>query len=149
MTIDNVFNYKKISDTIITTGLASEEQLAELAVQGFAVVIDLLPHDSEYAIANEQEIIEQQGMVYHSIPVDFGEPGEEDFNAFSSLLDSIGKQKALIHCAANYRVSAFYALYGYKQLGWSEQQADDLIQSIWNPQQHSPWPEFIKKIKLS
>ena len=149
MAIDDVFNYKKISDTVITTGLASEEQLAKLAAQGFGVVINLLPHGNEHAIANEQEIIEQQGLAYHSIPVDFSEPGEEDFKAFSNLLDSIGKQKTLIHCAANYRVSAFYALYGYKQLGWTEQQADDLIQSIWNPQQHSPWPEFIQKIKLS
>jgi protein tyrosine phosphatase (PTP) superfamily phosphohydrolase (DUF442 family) len=149
MAIGDVFNYKKISATVITSGLANEEQLAALAAQGFNVVINLLPHDSEYAITNEQEIIEQQGLLYHSIPVDFGEPGEEDFKVFSSLLDSIDKQKTLIHCAANYRVSVFYALYGYKKLGWAEQQADDLILSIWNPQQHSPWPEFIKKIKLS
>lgn len=104
--------------------------IAELAAQEFTTVMNLLPHDNEYAIANEQEIIEQQGLAYHSIPVDFAAPGEENFKAFSSLLDSIGHQKTLIHCAANYRVSAFYALYGYRQLGWTEQQTDDLIQSI-------------------
>lgn len=149
MPIADAFNYKKISDTLITSGLASEEQLAELAVQQFTTVINLLPHDSEYAIANEQEIIQQQGLDYHSIAVDFGKPEVKDFKAFSSLLDSIGQQKTLIHCAANYRVSAFYALYAYKKLGWTEQQADDLIGAIWDPQQHAPWPEFINTIKLS
>ena len=149
MPIVDAFNYKKISDTLITSGLASEEQLAELATQGFTTVINLLPHDNQYAIASEQEIIEQQGLAYHSIPIDFGEPREEDFKTFSSLLDSVGKQKTLSHCAANYRVSAFYALYAYKKLGWTEQQTEDLIHSIWDPRQHPPWPEFIEKIKQS
>lgn len=147
MPIQEVFNYQPITDSIASSGLASEEQLAELAAQGFDAVINLLPHDNEYAIADEQAIVEEQGLAYHSIPVDFNQPTAEDFEKFSSLLKHSDGKKILIHCAANYRVSAFYALYAFKQLGWSEQQCEDLISPIWNPQEHPPWPEFMDTIK--
>ena len=39
--------------------------------------------------------------------------------------------KTLIHCAANFRVTAFYSLYAMKHLGWSEAQAAEFRASVW------------------
>jgi hypothetical protein len=45
----------------------------------------------------------------------------------------------MVHCAANYRVSAFYAIYARRNLGWSDKDANVHITSIWNPAEHDPW----------
>jgi protein tyrosine phosphatase (PTP) superfamily phosphohydrolase (DUF442 family) len=74
MCIDKAFNYKKIGDNIATAGLLQPEQLAELSVAGIDVVINLLPDSSEHAISGEKEIVEDQGIEYFYIPVDFASP---------------------------------------------------------------------------
>jgi hypothetical protein len=55
--------------------------------------------------------------------------------------------KMLIHCAANFRVTAFYSLYALKYLGWTETQADAFRASIWQGSDYPVWEAFIAEIK--
>ena len=64
-------------------------------------------------------------------------------------LDELGDKKVLIHCAANYRVSAFYSLYAMKRLDWSEEKADALVGSLWTPAERPPWKDFMERMKTS
>ena len=57
--------------------------------------------------------------------------------------------KTLIHCAANFRVTAFYSLYAEKHLGWSEAQADALRSKIWQGSDYPVWEAFSSTIKTS
>ena len=74
MTIDKSFNFRRVSKQITTSGTIDLKDLGELRSEGYEVVIDLLPGDSEYAIEGEREIIEKQGIHYIHIPVDFSHP---------------------------------------------------------------------------
>jgi hypothetical protein len=55
--------------------------------------------------------------------------------------------KQLIHCAANFRVTAFYALYAMKHLGWTEAQAEEFRASIWKGSDYPIWEKFIDAMK--
>ena len=48
-------------------------------------------------------------------------------------VDDATREPVWVHCAANWRVSAFVALYGQRRLGWSTGQADELVSGIWEP----------------
>ena len=58
-------------------------------------------------------------MAYHHIPVEWEQPQASDFVAFETIMSQLPASKTLIHCAANYRVTAFYSLYAMKHQGWS------------------------------
>jgi protein tyrosine phosphatase (PTP) superfamily phosphohydrolase (DUF442 family) len=92
-------------------------------------------------------------MTYHHIPVDWTMPLKENFTAFVETMDGLGDRKVLVHCAANYRVTAFYSTYALKKLGWSEQQADALVARIWESIPEIPmdetWRTFLDEIRKS
>ena len=146
MSVDDAFNYKKVSETISTAGLLSEQQIDSLKPQGYQCVINLLPNDSEYALQGEKERIEGQGISYYYIPVEFSAPTEHDYFDFENTMKALQANKTMIHCAANYRVSAFYAIYAMHNLGWSVNEATEHIASIWNPAEYDPWETFIARM---
>lgn len=143
MDIDTSYNFLRINEKLTTSGLIPTDGLKALASQDYAVVINLLPDTSEYAIPHEREIVESQGIEYIYIPVDFQHPEPSDFSAFSESLERVLNSKVHIHCAANYRVSAFYALFEVNHGRWSQEQAMAFIQSIWQPIEHPEWSQFI------
>lgn len=146
MSVDQAYNFRTIDEAVSTSGLLSEEQLSELRASGYEALINLLPHDSQYAIRNEEDIVIEQGVDYLYIPVDFSAPTEQDYSEFVKAMKSCQEKKILIHCAANYRVSAFYAMYAYEYLGWSASKAREHIESIWRPEENPPWNQFISGV---
>ena len=112
--------------------MLNEAQLSELGQQGYEAVINLLPPDNDYSLPNEQAIVEQQTLSYHNIGVDFSNPTQKNFQDFCSTLSALGHKKILIHCAANYRASAFYSVYAIQKLGWTELRAKLFVESVWN-----------------
>lgn len=149
MSVKDIFNYRAVNASLSTSGIASEEQLASLGSEGFKAVINLLPDDSEYAIKGEKEIVEAQGIDYRYIPVDFSAPNENDFAQFTTYINEVKGKKTLLHCAANYRVSAFYALYAVQNEMWTDEQAEEFVGSVWNPNDYPAWPEFIADVKAA
>ena len=107
---------------------------------------ETVPDSSEHAVSNEQDIVESQRIEYIYIPVDFKAPGRADLTRFSEALDRLSDSKIHIHCAANYRVSAFYSLYAAGRGRWSTDQATDFIHSVWRPADYPGWSEFIDEI---
>lgn len=100
---------------VITAGLPTEPQFAQLAQAGIKTVINLIPNDNPHALQNEQQIVTQLGMNYHNISVDWQNPTQENLQQFFSLMEQNGDAPVLVHCAANYRASAFYYLYQTRQ----------------------------------
>lgn len=146
MSVDQAYNFRQVSDTTSTAGVLSEDQLGALQREGYGAVINLLPETSEYAIKGERDLVLGQGLVYMHIPVDFSAPQESDYRAFEHAMRELQGKKLMIHCAANYRVSAFYAIYARLNLGWSDAQAKEAIAAIWNPREHAPWNDFIASL---
>jgi uncharacterized protein (TIGR01244 family) len=100
---------------VITSGLPTELQFEQLAQAGIKTVINLIPNDNPNALPNEQQIVTQLGMNYHNISVDWQQPTPENLQQFFSLMQQNGDAPVLVHCAANYRASAFYYLYQTSQ----------------------------------
>ncbi len=145
MSIQNAYNFVAVSANISTSGLPSAEQLAGLRSEGFAAVINLLPENDQYAVAGERDIVERQGLEYVQIEVDFLAPSQADFDAFSSAMQRLHGQRLYVHCAANYRVSVFYGMYAFLRGDWSRANMMRHIHSLFNPDDHPPWAEFIEQ----
>lgn len=149
MSIDQAFNYREVSKSIAIAGLLQPEQLAELGAAGIDMVINLLPDSSEHAILGEKKIVEDQGIEYCYIPVDFAAPQLKDYEQFKEVMSRAGDKKLLIHCAANYRVSAFYSQYAQEIGVWDAIEAEQFVGSIWNPNDYPGWSEFLIAVKNS
>ena len=147
MSTDEIYNYRKVNDQIITGGQPSAEQLKSAASEGFQAVINLATLQPGHSLEDEAGLAQGLGMQYYHIPVAWDNPKESDFIAFEAAMQQLGSAKMLIHCAANFRVTAFYSLYALKHLGWSEQQADEFRLSVWGGSNYPIWEEFIRKIK--
>lgn len=146
VSVSDAYNFKQVNDQLSTSGIINEEQLGQLSAEGYGAVISLLPADNQYAIAGEPKIVLSQGLTYNYIPVDFGGPTAEDYAAFAAAMDANKGKRTIVHCAANYRVTAFYSIYAVQNLGWSEDQAYELIGSIWDISEYPVWEEFVKEM---
>lgn len=143
MTVQEIFNYVKVNEQVSTAGQPTEEQLRDLAADGFTAIINLAPVNPPYTPADEAGLARSLGMTYVHIPVEWGNPTDADYDAFEQAMGRLAGEKVLIHCAANFRVTAFYSLYARRHLGWSQTQADDFRAGIWAGSDYPIWEAFI------
>jgi len=141
MAIENIRNLVTVSEDLATGGQPSEEQLRELSGAGFEVIVNLGLLDPRYCLADEAGLAESLGVAYHHVPVNFTSPQSEDLARFFDVMEASRDKKVFVHCAANYRVSSFVALYGQAKLGWSASEADAHIRRVWEP--NETWAAFI------
>ena len=140
--IGDIYNYLKVDDRIATSGQPSEQQFALIRDAGYVTVINLAPSSAlENSLADEDSLLEELGIEYIHIPVDFKNPTEEDFTKFVRSLESRAGQKVWVHCAANARVSAFVYRYRRSVLGEDEATASADLRKIWEP--FGVWKAFI------
>lgn len=147
MSTADIYNYISVNDQIITGGQPTADQLRSAAAEGFITVINLATSHSTPTLENEAELVRSLGMNYYSIPVEWENPQENNFAAFTGVLAQIPAGKTLIHCAANFRVTAFYSLYAQKHLGWSAAQAEAFRDRIWHGSHYPVWDQFIARIR--
>jgi uncharacterized protein (TIGR01244 family) len=145
MSTQDIYNYLKVNDRLITAGQPTAEQLKAAADEGFTAIINLVPGENQSALANEGSIVQALGLKYHHIPVDWAAPHDSDFAAFEQAMQSSADDKTLIHCAANFRVTAFYSLYALKHLGWTQAQAAEFRNTIWHGSDYPVWESFIER----
>lgn len=147
MGIEQSVNFRRASPHITTSGVVDAERLHALRSDGCQVLINLLPDESKYAVADERTIVEAQGITYVYIPVDFQKPTLSDYEKFAKAVEAASGQILHIHCAANYRASAFLSLYAESKGLWSSTQASEFVSELWNPSEHNGWPEFMAKVR--
>ena len=141
MPLDDIKNFIAVSDRLGTAGQPSETQLRDVAAAGFEVVVNLGLLDPRYGLADEAGSVTQLGLDYHHIPVDFNAPEAGDLDRFFEVMDASREKKVFVHCAANYRVSSFVALYHEARQRWTPQEADAHMRRIWEP--NETWARFI------
>lgn len=147
MSTQEITNYIQVNDKLITGGQPTAEQLKAAAGEGFQTVINLATLDPRYALQDEACLVRSLGMAYHHIPVVWENPLESDFLAFEAVMRQPALGKTLLHCAANYRATAFYSLYALKHLGWAEAEADAFREPIWKRSHEPVWERFIATMK--
>jgi protein tyrosine phosphatase (PTP) superfamily phosphohydrolase (DUF442 family) len=143
--LSEIRNFVWVSDTLATAGQPTEEQLREIAENGFEVVVNLGILDPRYCLPDEEGSVKGFGLAYHHIPVEFKGPRLEDFVRFEGVMEAVAGQRTFVHCAANYRVSCFIALYGERHFGWSPERALVHVHGVWRPDE--TWQAFMVAVE--
>ena len=109
-TIASIKNLKTPAPNYFSGGQPTDEQLTALAGEGVTHVINLRPA-SETPKLNEDSLVADKGMIYHSLPVD-GAAGLtlNNVKALDQLFEQAGDEKVFLHCASGNRVGALMAL---------------------------------------
>lgn len=141
-----IINFVPITDSLSTSGQPSEAELLALARDGYQVIVNLGLLDPRYALDDEAGLVEELGMGYHHIPVEFDAPTREELDRFVDAMQRAEGKKVHVHCAANYRVSVFVSLFAQLYLGWSARQADHFIDQVWIP--NPIWKQFLEDCRL-
>ena len=144
-------NVVPISENLVTAGQPTADSLAGLSKLGFKAVIYLAPPTVRDAVANEPEIIGNQGLAYVNIPIQWAKPTEADFQSFVETMKRFQGQKVLVHCQAGMRASAMTFLYRVIVAKENPSQAYEAVLKVWTPK--GQWKELmnsqLKKAKIA
>jgi protein tyrosine phosphatase (PTP) superfamily phosphohydrolase (DUF442 family) len=137
-----IYNFKEVSGQLACSGQPREGQLPEIAADGFKVVVNLGLSDAKYSLKDEAYSVEALGMRYYHIPVLFEDPKADELATFISIMQQHQNDKMLVHCAANYRASAFTGLYLLATGQLDETAMHSFIEEVWQPD--PVWDQFIE-----
>jgi protein tyrosine phosphatase (PTP) superfamily phosphohydrolase (DUF442 family) len=140
-TLNAIRNFRRLDERVATGGQPSESQLRDLAEAGFRSVINLALKTSPGALPDEGERVTALGLDYVHIPVDFTAPTASDYAQFVTAMQAREGQTVFVHCIANYRVSAFMAIYRVQRLGWDRIVALERLREVWEPDE--VWTRFL------
>ncbi|WP_300033975.1 protein tyrosine phosphatase family protein [uncultured Roseobacter sp.] len=138
---DDILNWRRINARLTTSGQPDALQLADIQRLGVTHIVNTGPGHGEGALETEAETVARLGMVYIHIPVDFENPTDQNFEDFRSVLEANSDKLIHVHCIYNARVSAFFYRYAKTNNEVSDEQAFEIMESIWRP--GSDWAEFI------
>lgn len=138
----DILNYIKINELISTSAQPTLKQFETIKKEGFEVVINLALCSSTNALENEDKVVSLLGMSYIHIPVSFENPKISDLLIFINILQSLKECKVWIHCAKNYRVSAFMYVYHKYVLRTPFELINLDIFDLWKPSKK--WQDIMK-----
>jgi protein tyrosine phosphatase (PTP) superfamily phosphohydrolase (DUF442 family) len=147
MSANEIYNFIPVSDQIYTSGQPTADQLRLLTAEGFTSVVNLATPHSPQALPGEADLVRSLGMRYDAIPVEWDNPLESDYALFEKVMAHLLSGKTLIHCIANFRVTAFYSLYAQAHLGWSQLQAEQFMAPVWQGSDYPVWKAFIARMR--
>jgi protein tyrosine phosphatase (PTP) superfamily phosphohydrolase (DUF442 family) len=140
--VSNIYNFHQVSGTLACAGQPREGQLASIAEDGYKVIINLGLADGKYALADEAASVKALGLTYYHIPIQFDNPQLGELQAFIADMQQHNGEKILVHCAANYRASAFTGLYLFAEGKLNEEAMQEFIEQVWQPD--TVWQQFIE-----
>jgi protein tyrosine phosphatase (PTP) superfamily phosphohydrolase (DUF442 family) len=125
--------YFNVNENIACSGQPTEEQFSAIVNNGYSVVVNLAMPTSDFAIANEGEVVSSLGMSYVHIPVKWEAPQLSDLQSFFAVMQAFKEKKIWVHCALNMRASCFIYLYRKHVLQIPESEALYPMREIWQP----------------
>ena len=140
--LEQIHNYFPIDDHVATAGQPTIDQFKTIKQAKFDLVINLALADSPNALTDEGELIRQLEMDYIHIPVDFKAPTLNDLDTFFSVIDQHQNKRIFVHCALNWRVSAFIFLYKRIRQHVPSCDAISAMHAVWKPD--DTWQRFIE-----
>jgi protein tyrosine phosphatase (PTP) superfamily phosphohydrolase (DUF442 family) len=141
--LQDIQNFLRISERVGTAGQPTQEQFAAVQAAGYEIVVNLDVPSPEDVPWSEADIVSQRGMKYIHIPVVWGSPQPADLDRFFEVMDHHEGKKLFVHCAANYRVSAFMFLHRVIRCGTPIEEAQASVRSVWEP--NDVWHRFIEE----
>jgi RimJ/RimL family protein N-acetyltransferase/protein tyrosine phosphatase (PTP) superfamily phosphohydrolase (DUF442 family) len=134
-------NTRPVFDNLWTSGQLSLADIQRLPECGIEAVINLALPTAANALPGEAEAVTRQGMAFVQIPVPWEKPEPRHLQQFFGVMDAFDRRKVWVHCAKNFRVSAFVYLYRRVHLGHGHEAALHPMRTVWRP--NSIWQAFI------
>jgi len=141
---ESITNYLRPTPEIYTGGQPTPEEIAALGKAGFQIVINLAMENSPSALPDEQQLVQEAGMAYVHIPVEWESPQKEDLLKFISFFQQYRAFKVFTHCVLNMRVSVFIYLYRVIVEKMPSDECWQAVLKVWQP--NEVWQKFIEKI---
>ena len=135
------FNYIPLSENLASSGQPTPLQFDDIASAGFKYVINLAMHDSSDALYEEGGLVSEAGMNYFHIPVPFDAPTIKHLKLFLNLMIMLEDEKVWLHCAYNWRASAFINHYQRSILNLAPDAIEMPILEQWKPDEI--WQNFL------
>jgi protein tyrosine phosphatase (PTP) superfamily phosphohydrolase (DUF442 family) len=139
--LEAIRDYVLADARIGTAGQPTANELASIRDAGYELVINLAMPTSIGALAEEGEILEELGVPYAHIPVDWERPSPADVDAFFAVMDANRARRVFVHCALNMRASAFVYLYRRIREGVGEPVAAAAMRRVWEP--YDQWADLV------
>lgn len=139
-------NHVVVNDKLHTSGQPDPMQLSTLKERGFGLVINLAPPSAQNAVHNEGQLVTEDGITYVNIPVVWQSPSYDDFALFSAVMNEAGDRQVLVHCMVNARASMFTFLYQAIHGGVPADEAYDVVEQVWEPEEAEQWIEFGNRV---
>ncbi|RDV24095.1 hypothetical protein DXV75_15515 [Alteromonas aestuariivivens] len=141
----SLLNYQVNTASMVSSGQPDKIQFEALAASGVSAVIDLVPGDR----TQEQQWMQELGLDYRNIQVDWDNPTLADFATYVAYLNQFENQPGgtLTHCRKNWRGAVFTYLYRVTQLNHEESVAYQDMVAIWQP--NETWLKFIEQVKAA
>lgn len=140
--LNTIKAYVPIDSTLATSGQPTETEFREIASAGFRTVLNLALPTSPGELPDERATVQALGMNYAHLPVPFEAPQWEHFQRFEHEMRQRAGTAVWVHCAMNYRVSAFLAVHRVRNQGWTRDNALAELRKVWLPD--AVWTEWIE-----
>lgn len=138
---EGINNYVEVTPKLSVSGQPTAAQLERFKAQGIDAVIYIAPPQVSTSVKDEPLLLGKQGLLYANIPVNFGQPTQADFDAFSAVLSGWKDKRVHVHCQVNMRGSVFTFLYRVIHDKVSPDQAYEIVRRIWVPDK--VWRAFL------
>ena len=102
-------NFLKVTPDFCTGGQPRVQHFAQLKADGVRAVLNLR-QPTEHRADEEREAVEQAGLKYFNVPVNFQEPSAAAVDEFLRLTDDPANRPMFIHCTAAVRVGALWMI---------------------------------------
>lgn len=119
----------------VTAGQPSRAGLMRLKDLGYAQLLYLAPFSVGDAIADEPQLVRQQGLRFDHVPIPWGDPGLAHVDAVFAKLNAWPvRAKGLVHCQVNMRASVMVFLHRVLVRGHDPEQAWGAVTKVWTPE---------------
>ncbi|HEC73926.1 MAG TPA: phosphatase [Methylophaga aminisulfidivorans] len=135
-------NALSITSRISSSGQPAAGEFIQISEQCYQAIINLAMPDSTTALAEEGAIVTTLGMTYVHVPVPFDAPDQTHLAQFFNIMKAFSTHKVWVHCALNYRASAFLYLYLRIVEHKPVLEAKRALLTEWLP--NETWASFIK-----
>lgn len=146
MALADIINFLRLNDALCCGGQPTEAQLEDAAREGIQLVINLALATSDNALPDEPGLARSLGMEHIHIPVLWDSPQPADLQRFMDAMDANQDKNILVHCAMNYRATAFIGLWRVLRQGWSVNDAFAPQRTTWNLEEYPVWKTFVEKM---
>lgn len=140
--MSTILNYRYINDRLASSGQPLADEIQSIADAGYEAVINLAMPYSPNVLEDEGFRVISLGLDYYHIPVPWEEPTLAHLQRFCALMQMLEGRKVWVHCALNYRVSAFLYQYHRLVLTVPEEQARSVMLPEWEPDE--VWQAFLQ-----